>query len=208
MRSVSGFERPLVQWMFVALGALLVVVAAAEAIGLRRLSAEIRVMRAADLNARLEQDRVEATAARERSAREALSLEVSRLRGGTPSGASQPTLTLSPLARHGATPPDPTVERPPDHQSIQLRLLLPRGVATSAAAHTVVIRSWSGGDTLWSRSGLHATTVDGQAMVTAFITGDVLAPGAYEIALTAVSADNKTADVAAYEIAVRPAGTH
>ena len=154
MRPVSGFERPFVQWMFVALGALLVVVAAAEAIGLRRLSGEIGVMRAADLNARLEQNRLEATAARERAAREALSLEVSRLRGGTQSGASQPTLTLSPLARHGATPPDPTVERPADHQSIQLRLLLPRGVATSAAAHTVVIRSWSGGDTLWSRSGL------------------------------------------------------
>jgi protein involved in polysaccharide export with SLBB domain len=40
--------------------------------------------------------------------------------------------------------------------------------------------------------------------VTAFVTGDVFAPGAYEVALTAVAADKKIADVAAYEIAVRP----
>jgi hypothetical protein len=41
-------------------------------------------------------------------------------------------------------------------------------------------------------------------MVTALISGDVLSPGAYEIALTSNAAD-KAADVAAYEIAVRPA---
>ena len=40
-------------------------------------------------------------------------------------------------------------------------------------------------------------------MVTAFVTGDVFAPGAYEVALTTVSPDKKVADVAAYEIAVR-----
>ena len=40
-------------------------------------------------------------------------------------------------------------------------------------------------------------------MVTAFITGDVFPPGAYEVALTTLSSDKKVADVAAYEIAVR-----
>ena len=44
-------------------------------------------------------------------------------------------------------------------------------------------------------------------MVAAFITGDVFAPGAYEVALTSVSSDKKIADVAAYQIAVRPPAT-
>jgi len=40
--------------------------------------------------------------------------------------------------------------------------------------------------------------------VTALITGDVIAPGAYEIVLTTTSLDGKSADVAAYEVATRP----
>ena len=41
-------------------------------------------------------------------------------------------------------------------------------------------------------------------MVTTFVTGDVFAPGAFEIALSGTSGGNKTDDIAAYEIAVRP----
>jgi hypothetical protein len=48
------------------------------------------------------------------------------------------------------------------------------------------------------------STVEGKRMVTSFITGDVLGAGAYEIALTTDAAD-KSADVAAYEVAVRAA---
>jgi len=39
-------------------------------------------------------------------------------------------------------------------------------------------------------------------MVTAFISGDVLSPGAYEVALTTDVAGT-SADVAAYEVGVR-----
>ena len=41
-------------------------------------------------------------------------------------------------------------------------------------------------------------------MVTAFISGDVLTPGAYEIALT-TDAGDKSVDVSAYEVGVRVA---
>lgn len=204
MRPVSGLERASVQWVFVALGVVLVVVAVAEAVGLRRLRSEIEILRAADLNGRVEREQMQARVARVQSAREALSLEVGRLRGGTQPAASQPTLTLSPLTRRGPKPPDPTVERPSDNQSIQLRLLLPPGRAAGATRYLVVVRTWSGGETIWSRGGLLPSKSDGQSMVTAFITGDVFALGAYEISLAEMSPDNKPVEVAAYEVAVRP----
>jgi hypothetical protein len=203
MRPVSGFERPGLQWLFVATAVVLVGLAALEAVGLRRLRGQVESLRASDLNGRIEREQLQARMAREQSAREAFSLEVARLRGGPHAGASQPTLTLSPLTRRGATPPDPTVERPADNQAIQVRLLLPPGPASRASNYRVAVRAWSGGETIWSRSGLAASTVERQTMVTAFVTGDVFAPGAYEVALTAVSSDKKVADVAAYEIAVR-----
>jgi hypothetical protein len=203
MRPVSGFERPGLQWLFVAMAVVLVGLAAAEAVGLRRLRGQVERLRASDLNMRIEREQLQARLAREQSARESFSLEVARLRGGPHAGASQPTLTLLPLTRRGATPPDPTVERPAENQAIQLRLLLPPGPASRASNYSVSVRAWSGGETIWSRTGLAASTVEGRAMVTAFLTGDVLARGAYEVALMAVSSDKKIADVAAYEIAVR-----
>lgn len=204
MRPVSGLERPALQWLFVALGVALVVVAAGEAVGLRRARGQMAALRAADLNARIERQQLQARAAREGSAREALSLEVGRLRANGP-GVSQPTLTLSPLLKRGATPPEATVERPAENQVIQLRLVLPPRRPPHAVVYTVVVRTWSGGDNIWSRSGLSLSTVDNRPMVSAFITGDVFAPGAYEIALSGTSAGNKTEDIAAYEIAVGPA---
>ncbi len=203
MRPVSGFERPGLQWLFVALAVVLVGLVAAEAVGLRRLRGQVERLRASDLNARIEREQLQARIAREQSAREAFSLEAARLRGGSHAGASQPTLTLSPLTRRGATPPAPSVERPGENQAIQLRLLLPPGAASAASNYGVTLRAWSGGETIWSRGGLAASTVEGRTMVTTFVTGDVFVPGAYEVALTGVSPDKKIADVAAYEIAVR-----
>jgi hypothetical protein len=203
MRSVSGFERPGIQWLFLALGAVLVVVAVIEAVGLRRLRNEIATLRASNLSARVERQALQAKSAREQSAREALSLEVARLRGGTPPPVARPTLTLSPVLKRGPSPPEPTVDAPGESQPIQLRLLLPRGYTPRAGTLAVVVRTWSGGETIWSRGGVRASTVEGRPMVTAFITGDVLAPGAYEVTLTERASDGQEPGVAAYEFAVR-----
>ena len=208
MRPVSGLDRPWLQWLFVALGVLLVVVAVIEAVGLRRLRSEIAALRASDSSGRIERQALQARGAREQSAREALSREVARLRGGTHAGVSGPTLTLSPLLERGPTPPEPTVDAPPEGQPIQLRLRLPRGDTASAVTYLVVVRTWSGGEAIWSRAGLRASTVEGRPMVTAFTTGDVFAPGAYEVTLTKRSSDGKESEVAAYEVAVRPPRTH
>lgn len=203
MRPVSGFERAGLQWLFIALGVVLIVVAAAEGAALLRARTEIATMRAADLNTRIELDKLTAQSARDQAAREALTLELARQRGtGTP--VTQPTLTLSPLIKRGAQPPDPTVAKPADHQSIRLRLLLPGRTESQDARYTVAIRTWSAGDIVWSRSGLSATTVDNKRMVTAFITGDVFSPGAYEILLTRLVVGGSPTDVASYEVAIHP----
>jgi hypothetical protein len=203
MRQVSGFERPAVQWLFVALSIVLIGIAAGEAVALRRARAQMESLRAEQLNARIEAEQLRAQLAREQAAREAFALELARQRGsGAP--VSQPTLTLSPLTRRSAQSPEPTVARPPDSQVIQLRLLLPAAAKTEAARYKIAVRMWTGGEAVWSRGGLTMSTVEGKRMVTSFITGDVLGAGAYEIALTTDAAD-KSADVAAYEVAVRAA---
>jgi hypothetical protein len=190
-----------VQWLFVALGIVLVGVAASEAVALRRARTEIDGLRAADLSARIEETQLRAQVAREQAARESLALELARQRGaGQP--VTLPTLTLSPLTKRGAQPPDPTVVKPAENQVIQLRLLLPASAKPQATRYTIVVRTWTEGDTIWSRGGLTLSTVENKRLVTTLITGDVLTPGAYEIALTSNAAD-KAAEIAAYEIAVR-----
>jgi hypothetical protein len=210
MRPVSGFERPIVQWVFILLGAVLIAVAAAEAVGLRRGRAQIESLRAANLNARVQQDQLENRLTREAATREALTLELARLRSllsaarpGAPDSestpAGQPTLTLTPLAKRDAQPPEPSVVQPAAAQAIQLRLVLPAGRRTPSARYAVSLRTWSGGDVVWQRSGLSGSLVDGTPMVTAFVTGDVFAPGAYEVALTATPGG----EIAMYEVSVR-----
>jgi hypothetical protein len=201
MRQVSGFERPAVQWLFVGVGVVLISVAASEAVALRRARTQIDSLRAADLNARIEQERLQAQVAREQAARESLTLQLAR-QSGTGAPVVQPTLTLSPLSRRGAQPPEPTVVKPADNQVIQLRLLLPASAKSEVPRYRIAVRLWSGGDAVWSRGGLTMSTVDGQRMVTALNSGDVWSPGAYEIALT-TDAGDKSADVAAYEVGVR-----
>jgi len=203
MRPVSGFDRPGLQWLFIGIGVVLMSVAVAEGIVLMRARAQLTAARAADLNSRIELDQLRAQTAREQAAREALTLELARQRGSG-GAVTQPTLTLSPLIKRGAQPPDPTVAKPAESQSIQLRLVLPARHEAADAGYSIAIRSWSGGDIVWSRGGLKMTTVENKRMVIAFISGDVFMPGAYEIALTRTIAGGNLAEVASYEIAVHP----
>ena len=202
MRRVPGFERPLLQWVFVALALTLAALTATEAIALRRLRRAIEELRAADLNARLDREQMERRLSREQSARESFVLEVERLRGSvSPTGAGT-TLTLSPLRARDATPPDATVMAPAPAQSIQLRLLLPGGRHEPSTRFAVSVRSWSSGRSIWSRGELAPSVVDGKAAIVARVTGDVLAPGAYEIGVSEVTADGNGREVAFYEFAV------
>jgi hypothetical protein len=202
MRPVKGFERPILQWIFVALGAVLVVVAAGEALALRRVHADVEALRAADLNARVERGQLELRLTRERAARESFSLEAARRGSGQGSDLREPTLTLSALTLRRATPAEVTVLAPDPEQSVVLRLVLPGGRVEPGKRYAVALRGWSGGGVLWSRSDLRASAIDGKPAVTARMTGDILAPGAYEFALTDVTTTDAPADVAFYEVTI------
>jgi hypothetical protein len=208
MRVVRGFEKPALQWVFVALAVALIVIATGEAVGLRRTRSVIAELRAADLNSRMERQQLETRLAREQAARESFALELGRVRGSvSTTAASEPTLTLTPIVTRRATPPDPTVAVPAPAQSILLRLLVPGSRARSTDRYAVAVRTWSKGDVVWSRSDLRASTIDRKTAVTARLTGDVFAPGAYEIRLTNTPEDGPPAEVAFYEITIGQPGS-
>lgn len=200
MRPVSGFNRPAVQWMFVLLAVVLISAAAGEAVGLRRARREIETLHTANLDGRVRQEQLESHLAREQATREALTLELARVRAGASIAPVQPTLTLTPLTTRGAQPPSPTVAPPSALEVIELRLVLP-AAAADKGKYSVAIRTWSTGETVWSRGGLSPRTAGGRHMVAALVTGDVFAAGAYEVVVSRVSGD-AGAGVASYEVAI------
>lgn len=203
MRPVSGLDRPAVQWLLVALSLVLMALAGWGAVGLRRAGREVERLRAADLEGRLQRDQLEARLAREQSTRESLALELARARSGTVTAEKTlPTLTLTPLRARGATPPQATVTAPPPDALIELRLVLPRAAERRGAAYDIVVRSWSGGGTIWTRGAILSSSRDGRTFVPARMAGDVLAPGSYEVSLFATAADGTRSEVASYEVTV------
>ena len=203
MRPVNGFERPVLQWAVVACGVLLAAIAVLETVMLRRVKAERDALHAAELNGRVDRQQLEMVLARERTARETLSMEVGRRNAGAQTAPAVPTLTLAPLRSRAATPPEATMEAPQPTQVVELRLPLPRD-AVAGVSYSAALRRWSTGELLWTRGGLTARGVDGRPTVTAFVTGDLFSGGPYEVALTGTTKDGQAVEVASYEIAVRP----
>ena len=193
------------QWLFVVLGVALIAVAGGTAWHARRVAGDAASLRTAEQEARLEAQRLDAQLARERSTREALALELSRLRAGGDAELprTMPTLTLTPSETRGATPPAPSVTAQHATQLIELRLLLPPRSEKQYARFEVVLRDWSGGDVIWSRGGIAPAAVDGRAAVAAFVTGDVIRAGSYELLLYGVTRDGKKDEVASYELTVK-----
>jgi hypothetical protein len=203
MRPISGFDRPGLQWLFVALSVLLIAVAGGAAWVARQANAAAETARSAEEGSRLERQHLDAQLARERSSREALTLELSRAREGTSEPVRvMPTLTLEPVTTRGASPPAATVATQHATQLIELRLVLP----AAAKPHTrfeAVLRDWTTGRLVWSRGGLAASTVDRQSMLATFVTGDLFRPGAYELLVSGVGTEGQKTEVASYEVAFR-----
>jgi hypothetical protein len=164
------------------------------------MRASVQELKRDTAQAHLDRDQIEASLARERSAREAMTLELGRERVAN-APVSVPTLTLPPVTVKSPKGPEtavPSTTAP----VVELRLVLPRGSATDRA-FSVALRSWTTGEVLWTRAQLRAGSADGKPAILAPLTSDVLAPGQYEVQLTA---GTPPTTVAVYEVAVVPSG--
>ena len=200
MRLVPGFDRPVIQWTFVALAVVLVTLAALLSVAFVRLNGSVRELRAARIEERSAREQLEARVAREQATREALALELSRIRAGHPAADDRlpPTLTLQPLRKREPTPPQATMTAPPEAQVIELRLLLPREARRSSAPYELTVRDWVTGRVRLTRGGLTTSSSDGGLVVKAYVAGDVFASGSHEVILR-----DKESEVATYEVTVK-----
>ena len=200
MRAVRGAEKPVVQWVFLALAIVLTVLVAALSVAVLRLNGMVRELRTAHLEERTTRDQLEARLAREQSTREALSLEFGRLRGGQSSAAAQgpPTLTLQPLRGREATPPPPTMSAPAPAQMIELRLVLPAGANPKLTTYELTVRDWVTGQVRLTRGAARTVAVERGHAVSAYVPGDVFAAGSHEVILK-----SPQSEIAVYEITIK-----
>ncbi len=198
VRGVSGLDRPAIQWTFVACGIVLIGISTWTGVGLVKARRAVDAARAEAEQVRLDRDQTEASLARERAARESFMLQLGRERQAAVP-AAMPGLTLTPVKTRSPRGPElavPSTSAP----VVELRLMLPPRTAIDRS-FTITLRSWTSGDMLWSRGSLRAGTANGKPAVAAHIASDVLAPGPYELLLTAGS---PASDVAVYEVSIIP----
>lgn len=201
MKPVTGLSRPGAQWALVVGTTVLIAVLWWAIVELREARTTAR--RAADEIETPQRERaaLEADLARERATREALALELGRLRsagGGSDAAAPPvPTLTLTPGTSPSGAAPESTVAAPAPAQAVELRLLLSTGAPKLERAQ-VVARDWSSGDVKWTITG-RVAVVEGRQMVRAFVTGEMLAAGTYEVQVRA----ERDETLAVYQVGIR-----
>jgi len=211
MRPVKGLDNPLVQWVLLAGCLAVTALLVLQTRSMQRMSRQVDDLLAAEREATDERQSLEAQLARERATREALSLEIARLRARLPEGEAAAgeaaTLTLVPPGNRGATPPEPTVEAPDRAQIVELRLLMPDAVGDEFKDFRISARDWSTGLVRWSRAGVPLAVVEGRRAIVLYVTGEMLAPGAYELSVTPISNGTDASEpVASFEVGVRQGG--
>jgi hypothetical protein len=200
--------------MVIGLCAVLTIMLAAATVRMRTLQ---DLLRKADqvmgMNEK-ERQTLERDLARERSAREALALELARARNGAPpaggaAGATKPsTLTLDPVVKRSGSPPESNIEAPRADGVIELRLLLPDRAPPNLKQLQITARDWSAGTVRWSVGSARLTTVDGRRAAVTYVTGEMIAAGTYEFLLTPIGDGGPQPDaVAAYELGISPRAT-
>ena len=207
---MRGFERPRVQWMVIGLCAVLTIMLMAATVRMRALQ---DLLRKADqvigVNDKQRQT-LERDLARERSAREALALELARVRsgsastvGGRPGAGTPSTLTLDPLVKRSGSPPEKNIDAPTPDTIVEFRLLLPDKARTDLKELQITARDWSTGTVRWTIATVRLGSAVGRRAALAYVTGEMLAPGAYEFVLAPVGEGGPQPDsVAAYELGV------
>jgi hypothetical protein len=207
---MRGFERPRVQWMVIGLCGVLTVMLTAATVRMRTLQ---DLLRKADqvigVNEKQRQT-LERDLAREQSAREALAVELARVRsgsastaGGGPGAGTRSTLTVDPLVKRSGSPPEKNIDAQTPDTIVELRLLLPEKTRTGLKELQITARDWSTGSVRWSIATVRIASATGRRAALAYVTGEMLAPGAYEFVLAPVGEGGPQPDpIAAYELGI------
>jgi hypothetical protein len=105
-------------------------------------------------------------------------------------------------------PPEPTVEESGRAQLIELRLLMPETVGENVKTCQITARDWSTGQLRWSRTDVPVAVIDGRRAAVTYVTGEMFAPGAYELLVTPTSSDTEASEpVVSFEVGVRQGGS-
>jgi hypothetical protein len=211
VRRVRGFEKPGIQWTVIALGIALMILLVAATVRIRTLQ---DLLRRADQVMSTEGKRretLERDLARERSTREALALELARVRSGAACGGSgdaaagPPTLTLDPVRERSGSPPAVNIDSADPDTVVELRLLLPDTASSELKQLNLTARDWTTGAVRWSLGAVRVATADGRRAAVAQVSGEMIAPGVFEFVLAPVGEGGPQPEaVAAYELAVNP----
>lgn len=212
MRPVKGLDKPLVQWFLLAACAVMTILLVLAARSVARATRQVDDLVAGQTTAAVDRQSLEEQLTRERATREALALEIARLRARqgpeTSSGSEIPTLTLAPTASLGVGPPEPTVAEPGRAQLIELRLLMPETVGDNVKTCQIIARDWSTGQPRWSRADVPVADIDGRRAAVAYVTGEMFAPGAYELLVTPTASDTGASEpTVSFEVGVRQGGS-
>ncbi|HSL23179.1 MAG TPA: hypothetical protein VK886_16740 [Vicinamibacterales bacterium] len=192
IRGVPGVERPVVQWLLLALSVLIIVLAALVVRRQRASEAVVGGLRQELDQAVRHQAELELQVQRERAARESfqISLEQERGAGGLPGIALEPGLSPSGL-------PTQQLRVPPDARRVPLVLPLP---PQRYEHYRAALRPFTGGDDLWVHGRLHPEG-DARRLIVP-VPGEVLAPGSYELALSGIGTDGRRRDLSTFTFEV------
>jgi hypothetical protein len=192
LRGVPGGERPLVQWLMVALAVAIVGLAVFLVQRERAAQTTIRALRDEVRDATRREEQLEGQVARERATREAFEIGLGRERAAnTPQG-----IPLE-AGLDGSGHPRQQVRLPEDVARVQFVLPI-RG--PRLARYRAALRAFSTGDELWAHAMLRAD-VDPKRLFVA-VPIDVLSAGSYELALTGYTEEGERHDVDAFTFEV------
>jgi hypothetical protein len=192
IRGVPGADRPVVQWLLVALCLVIVVQAGLLIRRDRETERGVRAM-AHDLRAAAErQESLEREVARERSAREAFEIGLGKERAAN----TLPGIPLEPgLDSDGK--PKQQLRIPADVGRVQL--VLPVG-GKRFDRYRVAIRPWTGGEELWVHAMVRADVDPKRVFVP--VPVEVLTPGAYALLLGGFRQDGSRDDFSVFTFEV------
>jgi hypothetical protein len=81
---------------------------------------------------------------------------------------------------------------------------MPETVGDNVTTCQIIARDWSTGQPRWSRADVPVGVIDGRRAAVTYVTGEMFAPGAYELLVTPIASDTEASPpVVSFAVGVR-----